>query len=217
MRCIFLASLFLLGCPGPGAGPVTGTGDPLAPRSSPADAGVKYEPFARAKKLFGQKCAGCHIGSRRQAPRLGPGYNSRVWIKGFLLNPNGDDYYGRTKLGKMKPVKQRGSDLDALVELIYSQSGAKDAKPDLVAIGRKLFDAGGCTDCHAIDWKTEGNSGPNLGKRGSADMLSAFIAEPGHERWYGDKNQMPRFGDKLKPADRRALASYILSWQSSSE
>lgn len=211
MRCIALAFVFVLGCASSsGPPPVTGTGDPL---HEPAPAPAPADPQARAKKLFAQTCAGCHTGPRRAGPRLGPGYNSRVWIKGLLLNPSGDDYFGRTKIRGMKRVDQRGSDLDALVELIYSQTGAADARPALVVRGRAVFDTAGCKKCHAIDGTSAKGPGPNLGGRGSVDMLTRFIGEPGHARWFGERNEMPRFGDKLGPADRRALARYILSWQ----
>ncbi len=176
---------------------------------------VKADAFAEGRALFGRNCAGCHLGSRRNAPKLGPGYNSRVWIKGFLLNPRGDDYFGRTKITGMKPVAQRGAELDALVELVYAQTGAKDARPALVSQGRALFDAS-CTKCHSLDGKSPGK-GPNLGGRGSADGLAALIAEPGHPRWFGNANEMPRFGDKLNLAERRSLASYVLSWQRASD
>lgn len=206
-----LPLVLLLGCAKTsGPPPVTGTSDPLVQRPTPAP--PVSDPMAHAKKLFRQKCAGCHGGSRRVGPRLGPGYNARVWIKGVLLNPSGDEYFGRTKIRGMKPVSQRGDDLDALVELVYSQTGAADVRTDVARRGRAVFDSAGCKDCHALDGTTAGK-GPNLGGRGSLDGLTAYLAEPGHARWFGAANQMPRFGDKLSQADRRALARYILSWQ----
>jgi ubiquinol-cytochrome c reductase cytochrome b subunit len=169
-------------------------------------------PHHRARVLWAEHCAGCHAGAERKGPEIGPGYNSRAWIREFLADPSGDRFFGRTeKIDKMKPVTLRGADLDAIVELVYAQSGAADADPRLVARGQTLFDEGDCSNCHSIDWETEGELGPNLGRRGSVEMLTEFIARPGHPRWFGDLDEMPDYGDKLGPAERRALAEYLVS------
>ena len=165
----------------------------------------------RAKELWKTHCESCHVGQDRQGPEIVAGYNSRAWIRAFLENPSGDRFFGLTDIDEMSPVELEGDDLDAIVELINAQTGAEDADEELVSRGQTLFDDGDCWQCHSIDYDTEGDVGPNLGKRGSVDMLAAFIGNAGHARWFGDKNEMPRFDRKLSQADLRALAEYVAS------
>jgi ubiquinol-cytochrome c reductase cytochrome b subunit len=168
--------------------------------------------FARARAIWREDCAGCHEGAQRKGPEIAAGYNSRPWIRAFLKDPSGKRFFGVTSINGMKPVAQDGVDLDALVELVYSQTGARDADPGKVARGKELFDgAGNCNGCHSIDGKTEEDAGPNLGGRGSLGVLSEFIARPDHPRWFGKNNEMPAFYDKYGPAERRELAEWIAS------
>lgn len=206
--CLVGLAAAIAGCTrGPAVGSVTGTAAANEERTPTPGELARKEPDAAAKKLFAQKCAGCHTGARRQAPLLGPGYNSRTWIKGFLLDPGGDAYFGRTKISGMKPVKLRGIELAAIVELVYAQTGANDVDTSLAARGKTLFEQGSCANCHSLDRTSTGNQGPNLGKRGSVEMLTEFLAEP--SRWFGSKSQMPRFGVKLDTSQRRALARWL--------
>jgi ubiquinol-cytochrome c reductase cytochrome b subunit len=170
------------------------------------------EKFFRARAIWREDCAACHEGKERKGPAIGPGYNSRAWIRAFLQNPNDKRFFGLTKIDDMEPVKQKGADLDALVELVYAQSGVKDVDAALVKRGMELFEGDGdCTNCHSIDGKTEGEPGPNLGKRGTAAMLTEFIARPDHPRWFGEANEMPTYYDKYSRAERRELAEWIIS------
>jgi mono/diheme cytochrome c family protein len=112
----------------------------------------------------------------------------------------------------MKPVKQTGADLDALVELVYAQTGARDADAKLVERGKELFEGDGdCSSCHSIDGKAEGEPGPNLGGRGTVDMLTEFIARPDHPLWFGKANEMPTYYNKYSAVERRELAEWIVS------
>jgi ubiquinol-cytochrome c reductase cytochrome b subunit len=165
-----------------------------------------------ALALWNAECATCHQGSDRASPEIGPGYNSREWIRAFLLDPAGDRFFGRTGIDKMKPVELEGADLDAIVELVYAQTGAPDARAELVARGQELFDDGDCSNCHEIDGKTDG-IGPNLADRGSPAWLADFIALPEKATHFGDLNEMPAFYDKLGPEERRALAELIGGWR----
>lgn len=168
------------------------------------------EPGYRGNQLFKRDCAGCHAGGERKGPEIIEGYNSRQWIGDFLRNPSANRFFGVTKLDDMEPVSETGEDFDALVELVYAQSGAPDAKPQLAAKGQALFDDGSCSDCHSIDWETEEELGPNLGRRGSASMLKEFIVNPGHLRWYGDKNEMPASKGEYSKADLQELVNYLI-------
>ena len=123
----------------------------------PAQGGVAVRttaPFHRARTLWARECASCHEGDERKGPEIGPGYNTRGWIKGFLKDPSGDRYFKHTKLAKtdakMDPVELPDDQIDLLVEMIYAESGAPDADAARAAKGRELFDGdAGCTDCHA--------------------------------------------------------------------
>jgi ubiquinol-cytochrome c reductase cytochrome b subunit len=58
-------------------------------------------PMTKARRLFDQKCAGCHVDPKdRKGPLIAPGHGNRAWIKAFLLAPGGDEFWGRTKLEK---------------------------------------------------------------------------------------------------------------------
>lgn len=179
----------------------------------PAEGGpavFTMEEHYHAKKIWAEHCAGCHEGDEREGPEIIAGYNNRAWIRAFLQNPSDDRFFGLTDIDDMKPVKETGADLDALVEWVYAQSGATDVDAALVARGQALFDDGSCIDCHSDDWESEGEPGPNLGRRGTAEMFAAFLADPDHARWFGDKNEMPGFGDKLDAQQRAAMADYLV-------
>jgi ubiquinol-cytochrome c reductase cytochrome b subunit len=170
------------------------------------------ERFSLARAIWREDCASCHQGSARKGPEIGPGYNSRAWIRAFLQNPSDKRFFGLTEINEMKPVKQKGADLDALVELVYAQTGAKDVDAKLVEQGQALFDGDGdCSNCHSIDGKAEGEPGPNLGGRGSVEVLTEFIARPDHPRWFGKLNEMPTFYNKYNGMERREVAEWIIS------
>jgi ubiquinol-cytochrome c reductase cytochrome b subunit len=167
--------------------------------------------FYRAREIWQADCAGCHAGRERKGPEIGPGYNSRAWIRDFLKNPSDKRFFGVTGINEMRPVKQEGADLDALVELVYAETGAKDVDAKLVERGKVLFDGDGdCSGCHSIDGKAEGETGPNLGGRGSAAMLTEFIARPDHPLWFGKANEMPTYYNKYNAMDRREVAEWIV-------
>jgi len=147
---------------------------------------------------------------------LVPGYNARPWIRAFLKDPSGPTFFGPTKdLHKMKPVKEEGEDLDALVELVYAQSGPADKKDALATRGKEVFEASNCTDCHTLDPndkdEEDANVGPNLAGRGSREWLARVIADPGHVALFGKLNEMTAFKDKLSEAQIRLLADYVFS------
>jgi len=173
------------------------------------------ERFARARAIWREDCASCHEGAQRKGPAIGPGYNSRAWIRDFLKNPSDKRFFGVTGINEMPAVKQKGADLEALVELVYAQSGAADVDAALVERGKALFEGDGdCSTCHSIDGKAEGEQGPNLGGRGTVAMLTEFIARPDHPRWFGKANEMPTFYNKYDGEARRDLAEWIVSLRS---
>lgn len=197
-------------------------------------------PHYEAKQLWAKHCSSCHQGDARKGPAIGPGYNSRAWIRAFLLEPSGERFFGPSGIKKMKPVKQRGPKLDALVEFVYAQTGAADAKPELVKQGAAIYEDKCAATCHpAKGEEPDGGGAPYLYGRGSADYLVDLIADPGQKPYFGKLNvvdkeskgdddddddsakkpkkppelRMPRFGRKLNDDQRRALAEYLLSLQ----
>ncbi len=169
------------------------------------------EPQFHGRRIFKERCEGCHRGNERKGPEIVAGYNSRAWLRDYLVDPDGARFFGPTKAirGGMKPVKYRGAELDALVEMLYAESGGEGADAAKVAAGRKIFDTGPCSDCHSRDGTTEGEEGPNLGGRGGKAWLTAFISDPGHPRFFGKKNEMPVFKEKLRPDEIDKVAEFV--------
>jgi mono/diheme cytochrome c family protein len=179
----------------------------------------------RIAKLFDRQCSGCHVDregatdkekEKRIGPLLGAGYGSRAWFKGFLTNPDDPRYYGKQPkiqaLGdkRMKSVDHyevSGDDLDAVVEWLYSQSGATDVKTDLAANGKKIVDDK-CSDCHNVDGESA-DRGPNLGGKGSHEWLVDFVQRPDRLHFFGENNAMPVFRGKLSAADDEQLAEWL--------
>jgi ubiquinol-cytochrome c reductase cytochrome b subunit len=171
-------------------------------------------PWSRAITLWEAHCDGCHggDGKDRKGPRLGAGYNDRAWIRGFLVDPGGDAYFGRTKLGAadvgMSAVEQTGAELDALVEMVYAETGATDVDPSKLAAGRALFDEH-CTDCHTREEHKVNEAAPALFARGQREHLEALLTDPGAPRFYLIGNEMP-IVEEISPDDRRVLAEWLI-------
>jgi len=207
----------------------------LAPDDSPPARYARLGPIeAAAADLWKEHCARCHQGAKREAPEIGYGFASRAWIRDFLRDPDGDRFYGRTELvsknkkGRMKAVKLQGGDLDAVVEMVYAQSGAADADPTRAAAALAARTGGDgeavdplfepCSNCHPAEEQDGGgyqlvagadpDPAPNLAGHGSAAHLVDFLADP--DKMFGEFNHMPGFGDKLTTAQRWALAEYLV-------
>lgn len=172
-------------------------------------------PMYRARTLFEQRCAGCHNADskERKGPILTVGHGSRQWIAGFLKDPNGDAYWGHTKLAKtddaMKPVEIAGPELDDLVEVLYAQSGATDVDAAKAERGKAVFEKA-CTDCHSLDEGVAGGSGPGLGGMHSRDWFTSYIGNPKSAVHMGTLSEMPRFDRDLSILDRDAIAEYLV-------
>jgi ubiquinol-cytochrome c reductase cytochrome b subunit len=176
-------------------------------------------PMAKARALFQTHCKSCHEASSkdRKGPIIAPGHGNRAWLKAFIRNPSADEFWGRTKLIKsdaaMKSFQDMpAADLDDVVELIYSESGASDAVEANRKRGLEVFEKA-CSDCHAREEGLPGSSAPGLAGVGSRAYYLSFISNPksalhmGHEP---DHSQMPRFDKELGVADRDALAEYLV-------
>ena len=107
--------------------------------------------------------------------------------------------------------------LKALVEFLAAQSGRTDHpvpfNKELIAAGREVFKGGplksgtlssSCTDCHAMkavgdDESLADGAGPGYPKLtgyAGRDWLKAFLRDPGHADFYGEKNTMMVFTEK---------------------
>lgn len=172
-------------------------------------------PMYRARSLWAQHCASCHDADSkdRKGPIIAAGHGSRAWLTGFLKDPSGAAYWGKTKLAKtddaMKAVDLAPADLDDLVEALYAQTGAADVDAAKRERGTAVFEKA-CTDCHSLDEGVAGGSGPGLGGVGSRDWFTGFIGNPKSAIHMGpDHSQMPRFDKDLSIVDRDALAGYL--------
>ncbi len=158
----------------------------------PAAGGVavySQQPHYEAKRLWSKHCKSCHEGKERKAPEIVAGYNSRAWVRAFLLDPNDKRFFGVTEIKKMKPVKQRGVKLDALVEFIYAQTGATNINQALVTQGAKIYEDDCASKCHVAKGEAfEGDGAPDVYGRGGTDYLVDFIADPGQKRYFGKLN-----------------------------
>ena len=175
----------------------------------------KTPPMWTARSLYEQRCKSCHdAGSKdRKGPIIGPGHGDRAWLRGMVLAPSSEPYWGKTKLGKsdgaMKPVDLKGPALDELVEFLYAQSGATDVDAAKRTTGEGTFDTA-CNDCHTRDEGNSSNS-PALAGLGSRAYYLDFMSNPKSALHMGkDKSEMPRFDRELSLADRDAIAGYLV-------
>lgn len=172
-------------------------------------------PFHRARTLYEQRCASCHDATSpdRKGPIIGPGHHSRAWLRGFLKAPSAPEYWGKTELAKtedaMQPVELEGADLDALVEVLYAQSGAPDVDAAKRDRGKAIFEEA-CSDCHSLDEGIAGGSGPGLANLASRDWYTSYISNPKAAIHMSSMSEMPRFDKELSIIDRDALAEYLV-------
>jgi mono/diheme cytochrome c family protein len=175
----------------------------------------RNDPDFLARELFNEHCGKCHSftgqgGAGKEGPDL-KDYNSRAWIMGFLRNPQGTLYMAGAKIERpMKAVTGTDEELQALTELVYAETGAKDVDRALVEKAAAMVSDKDCDSCHDFDGTT-GNAGPNLKGRGTLAYLVDVIADAGDERLFGDRNKMPRFLGKLSPEEIGNLARFVLS------
>ena len=177
----------------------------------------RNDPLFASREIWDERCGGCH-GLAGAGGDKGPDlkdYNSRAWIRGFLQNPDGPLYMGTAKLEKgMKPVEGTPEELQALTEFVYAETGAADADRTRAGQGRDLLTNKDCDTCHDFDGTGE-NDGPNLKGRGTLAWVRAVIADAGHGTLFGEKNKMPKFQNKLTPAEIEDLARFVIGQKSS--
>ncbi len=165
------------------------------------------------------------------------GFASREWLTGFFDPARIDTshYFGGTSFadGTMSEwVKDNVSEFDdeekeklaAVIKALSAEARLKSQRQadvsdrDEIARGRGYLlrrnESGerglNCTRCHTIG--DEGRQrGPDLTGYGSREWLLDFIADPAHERFYGENNdRMPSFANQPIP-DHRSI-ELIVDW-----
>jgi len=109
----------------------------------------------------------------------------------------------------MRAVDATAEEQEALVEFLYAETGAADADTAKAARGKDLLSPKDCDTCHDIDGEGE-NDGPNLKGRGTAKWVAAVIADAGHPLLFTDRNKMPKFSNKLTPAEIEDMTKFVL-------
>ena len=150
------------------------------------------------------------------APDL-KGFASRDWIEG-LLDPERietDAYFGGTAFARGRMVRfvtrqvarfdaERQVGLESIIAALSAEANlpmqvdVDRSESAAIAAGRAMMSDStiNCTRCHAFyDAGREEPVGPDLTGYGSREWLLAFMENPAHPQFYGDRNdRMPAFG-----------------------
>lgn len=167
------------------------------------------------------------LGGQPKDPQSAPdlkGFASRAWLAGFMdpakiATPH---YFGGSKLknGKMVKFVQEDvasfsdaakKDLAKAIAALSAEARLKsqrelDKDEALIASGTKALIGAtlSCMDCHKFHEEGEDfGTAPDLTGYGSREWLLAFISNPEHVRFYGDRNdRMPAFGEEKQLTPR---------------
>jgi len=128
---------------------------------------------------------------------------------------------------KLLSKPENADDLSAVVEFLVAQRNrASVDKIDekLAARGQEILNGGKlkdgseignqCSNCHdklgsKFELTDSGNGYPDLAGYGSKEWLTAFLKNPGSEQFYGKKNRMPAYGDKLRSDELELLVRWM--------
>lgn len=119
--------------------------------------------------------------------------------------------------------------LDAIVEYFVGNAIQSDAEgrqfnpqeydQALAKKGEEILDQGmnsegvladaSCFGCHAKTPDDEGGGYPTLVNYGSKEWLKSFLADPGTNRHYGDKNRMPKFEGRFTDQELDLLVRWM--------
>ena len=205
---------------------------------------VRNDALSQGPKLFAQHCASCHAHVDPGAPEAQAvlakasaanlhGFGTAAWMRG-LLDPKqvaGPAYFGNTahKEGDMVNFVQndltdaatwKPDDIEAVIAAMAAEAGlaAAGTAPAVVEKGRGLVaDGERCGSCHTFrDNGVAAGSAPDITGWGSREWLVGIIADPTHERFYGDTNdRMPSFGkaeEGAAPMLTRRQIELIADW-----
>ncbi|MCA9217693.1 MAG: cytochrome b N-terminal domain-containing protein, partial [Planctomycetales bacterium] len=119
---------------------------------------------------------------------------------------------------------QNKDDVDAMIEYLASLSGNPQLEldGDKLARGEEIISGGeltsgsisSCTDCHAgigsdFELGAENGGYPELNQYGSVAWLKAFIQHPESEQFYGERNVMVSYAEKLSEHELDMLARWL--------
>ncbi len=189
-------------------------------REDPLTQGPKLfaQHCASCHRYDGHDGLGKPVSDPSSAPDL-KDFASREWLTGFMdpeqiTEPH---YYGGTRFAErsqmVRFVQRDVADYDEeqramLAKVIKAlsaeaglpaQAAIEATEAPLIAEGRELLNHEDmrCTECHKFHNDAEDAEAPNLTGYGSREWIVAFITNPAHERFYGDRNdRMPAFGDE---------------------
>jgi ubiquinol-cytochrome c reductase cytochrome b subunit len=205
---------------------------------------IRNDALSQGPKLFAQHCASCHAHVDPAAPEAQTvlakasaanlhGFGTAAWMRG-LLDPKqvaGPAYFGNTahKEGDMVNFVQndladtatwKPDDIEAVIAAMAAEAGlaAAGTAPAVLEKGRGLVaDGERCGSCHTFrDNGVAAGSAPDITGWGSREWLVGIIADPTHERFYGDTNdRMPSFGkaeEGAAPMLTRRQIEMIADW-----
>jgi mono/diheme cytochrome c family protein len=189
---------------------------PVAATIAPPGPGPKT-PAERGALTFRRSCQGCHLpynSPQAKAPRL-DGYLSESWLFRLLQNPDDAAFFGHGRVkGGMDNYRELGEGKVAVLAAFLAQLWDADlpesALPERLWRGRDLFKQVGCDRCHPL---TPGEAGtaPNLAGYGSERWLRGLLADPGSPLYYGRRNEMPAFRERLSAEQIDDLIVYLQS------
>lgn len=175
---------------------------------------VRNTPDERGRKIYVERCAGCHpTGEAMEKPK-GPdlaGWAGEAWLTGAIAHPEAREYFGATKVKGMDPYDTLGKErLQLLARFVASlkhQDGrGPDALPADLQPGRKAFEDEGCDNCHSLK-QDESSGAPTLHGYASDRWIAGLLMEPGAEHYFGADNDMPSYRGKF---DDRQVADLIV-------
>jgi ubiquinol-cytochrome c reductase cytochrome b subunit len=151
------------------------------------------------------------------APAGGSGYDLETSASEGMI-------YWFRESGEAMRDPANAEDVKALVEYFVSQGSHVNLQIDenLAARGEEILGSSeltsgsfmGCTDCHAsvggaFEQGSDNDGVPELNGYGSAAWLTAFIQNPSHGQFYGDKNKMPAYEEKLSDEELTLLVRFF--------
>jgi ubiquinol-cytochrome c reductase cytochrome b subunit len=205
---------------------------------------IRNDALSQGPKLFAQHCASCHAHVDPAAPEAQAvlakasaanlhGFGTAAWMRG-LLDPKqvaGPGYFGNTahKDGDMVNFVQndladaatwKPDQIEAVIAAMAAEAGlaAAGTPATVVEKGRTLVaDGERCGSCHTFrDNGVAAGSAPDITGWGTREWLVGIIADPTHERFYGDSNdRMPSFGkaeEGSAPMLTRRQIELIADW-----
>ena len=159
------------------------------------------------------------------------------WYKngdGEILDPDDSEMADWSGDHESLMSDENKDNLNAIVEYLVSETGRADLKAD-AALATKgdavalegawngAIEGTSCTDCHesmGSDFDPDlGDTGgyPDIAEYGSAKWLKAFISNPGSDQFYGSKNHMPAYAEKMTSEELDLLVRWMTGDYSNAE